>query len=157
MKATSTFINIISDFLNKEGANDHDFAKKMAEHPEKTPEAACNFIMAKVSKTKQSGWADEEIYGMARHFIDEAELKDPGINNSVSRVVVNSHIDLTEEQKQLAMEQAKRDYEQKLEQEHKKELEAQVERERAKAEKKRKLIEERQKSVYATDLFGNQY
>ena len=53
--------------------------------------------------------------GMAKHFIDEKELKDPGSEaNNVSRVVVDTHVELTEEEKQKAMEKAQQNYEKKL-------------------------------------------
>ena len=78
MKATELFIKRIEEYLKKEADANQEFAKRMQEQPEKTPEAVCNYILSEVSKTRQSGWADEEIYGMAKHFIDEAELKDPG-------------------------------------------------------------------------------
>ena len=88
MKATELFIKRIEDYLKKEADADPEFVKKMQEQPEKTPEAVCNHILSEVSKAKRSGWADEEIYDMAKCFIDEAELKDPGSGaNSVSRVV----------------------------------------------------------------------
>ena len=112
MKATNLFIKRIEEYLKKEADTDLEFAKKMQEQPEKTPEAVCNYILSEVSKKKQSGWVDEEIYGMAKHFIDEKELKDPGSKaNNVSRVVVDTHVELSEEEKQRAMEKAQQNYE----------------------------------------------
>ena len=88
MKATELFIKRIEDYLKKEANADPEFAKKMQEQPEKTPEAVCNHILSEVSKAKRSGWADEEIYGMAKCFIDKAEPKDTVSNtNNVARVV----------------------------------------------------------------------
>ncbi len=68
MKATELFIKRIEDYLKKEADADQEFAKKMQEQPEKTPEAVCNDILLEVSKSNRSGWADEEIYGMAKHL-----------------------------------------------------------------------------------------
>lgn len=153
MKATELFIKRIEDYLKKEADADQEFAKRMEEQPKKTPEAVCNYILSEVSKTKQSGWADEEIYGMAKHFIDEAELKDPGSKaNSVSRVVVDTHVALTEEQKQEAMEKAQKNFERKLEEE-------QRERERKAREKRLQAAKEKQEKEAAImgDLFGGQY
>lgn len=160
MKATELFIKRIDAFLKKEADADPEFAKRMQEQPEKTPEAVCNFILSEVSKTKQSGWADEEIYGMAKHFIDEAELKDPGSKaNNVSRVVVDTHVDLTEEEKQEAMAKAQKSYERKLEEEHKRKEEEQRERERKAKEKRLQAAKEKQEKEAAImgDLFGGQY
>lgn len=160
MKATELFIKRIEDYLKKEADADQEFAKRMQEQPEKTPEAVCNYILSEVSKTKQSGWADEEIYGMAKHFIDEAELKDPGEKaNSVSRVVVDTHVDLTEEQKQEAMEKAQKNFERKLEDEHKRKEEEKRERERKAKEKRLQAAKEKHEmeSSLMGDLFGGQY
>ena len=100
MKASELFITTISAFLKSECEKDRQFAAKMAAQPEKTPEAVCNYIMAEVSKSKRCGFDDAEIYGMARHFIDEKELKDPGSRaNNVSKVVVNTSADVSEEDK----------------------------------------------------------
>lgn len=160
MKATELFIKRIEGYLKKEADADQEFAKKMQEQPEKTPEAVCNYILSEVSKAKQSGWDDEEIYGMAKHFIDEAELKDPGSKaNSVSRVVVDTHVDLTEEQKQEAMAKAQKSFERKLEDEHKRKQEEQRERDRKAKEKRLQAAKEKHEKEASLmgDLFGGQY
>lgn len=160
MKATELFIKRIEDYLKQEADADLEFAKRMNEQPEKTPEAVCNYILSEVSKAKQSGWDDEEIYGMAKHFIDEAELKDPGSKaNSVSRVVVDAHVDLTEEQKQEAMAKAQQSFEHKLEEEHKRKEEERRERERKAKEKRLQAAKEKQEKEASLmgDLFGGQY
>ena len=160
MKATELFIKRIEGYLKKEADADQEFAKKMQEQPEKTPEAVCNYILSEVSKAKQSGWDDEEIYGMAKHFIDEAELKDPGSKaNSVSRVVVDTHVELSEEEKQKAMDKAQQNYEKKLEEQEKKRQEEQREREKKAKEKRLQAAKEKREKVAAMmgDLFGGQY
>ena len=75
MKATELFIKRIEDYLKKEADADPEFAKKIQEQPEKTPEVVCNFILSEVSKTKQMDWDDEDINGMAKYFINKAGLK----------------------------------------------------------------------------------
>ena len=84
MKATELFIKRIEDYLKKEADADPVFAKRMQEQPKKTPEAVCNYILLEVEKSKRSGWADEEVYGMAKHFVDEVDLKDSGIERPKS-------------------------------------------------------------------------
>lgn len=109
MKASELFIKTISDFLKAECEKDRQFAAKMAAQPEKTPEAVCNYIMAEVTKSKRCGFDDAEIYGMARHFIDEKELQDPGSDaNNVRRVAVNTAADMSEEDKAKIHEEAVR-------------------------------------------------
>lgn len=148
MKATETFINTIACFLNKEAATDPAFALKMQKQPEKTPEAVCNFILAEVSKSRRNGYADEEIYGMARHFIDEPTLSDPGTNNAVSRVIVNTHVSLTQEEKKKAYREAVALYQKRLEDN------AVAQRKQAKAKKQASLS---QQPALMGDLFGGQY
>ena len=160
MKATELFIKRIEDYLKKEADADPEFAKRIQEQPEKTPEAVCNYILSEVSKAKQSGWADEEIYGMAKHFIDEDELKDPGSGaNSVSRVVVDTHVELTEEEKLEAMAKAQQNYENKLAEQEKKKQEEQREREKKAKEKRLQAAKEKQEKEAAMmgDLFGGLY
>lgn len=78
MKATELFIKRIEDYLKQEADADLEFAKRMKEQPEKTPEAVCNYILLEVSKSKRSGWTDEDIFGMVKHFIEGKEGKDNG-------------------------------------------------------------------------------
>jgi len=157
MKATKLFIDTITVFLTKEAEADPEFAKKMQEQPKKTPEAVCDYIMAEVSKEKRSGWADEEIYGMARHFIDEKDLTlaDPN-KNSVTRVVVNTHVDLSEEEKAEAKEEAVKRYQKEVERKADEDARRKAEREKAQEEKRRKEMEakrEKEKAMQG-DLFG---
>lgn len=84
MKATELFIKRTEDYLKQEADADLEFSKRMQEQPKKTPEAVCNYILSQVSKTKRIGWADEDVYGMAKHFVDEVDLKDSGIERSKS-------------------------------------------------------------------------
>ena len=77
MEATKEFIEAIQSYLDVEAQKDELFRVQW-EKSEKTAEQACNYIMSEVSKSKRCGWADDEIYGMAKHFIDENEIDDPG-------------------------------------------------------------------------------
>lgn len=156
MKASKLFIDTIADFLKKEAGKDKEFARKMEEHLEKTPEAVCNYIMAEVGKAKRCGWADDEIFGMAKHFIEEDELKDPGDVNSVSRVVVNRHVDLSEEDKSKAYEEAVKRHQDKLDRKAKEEERKTKERSKAKAEREREKLKEKmaKDGAMMQDLFG---
>ena len=158
MKATKLFIDTIEAFLKKEAETDREFAKKMQEQPEKTPEVVCDYILAEVSKAKRSGWADEEIYGMARHFIDEKELKKPG-TNSVTRVVVNTHVDLSEEEKEEVKKEAVKRYQEEVKMKAEEEAARKAEREKAREEKRRKELEAKREKENAMqgDLFGGQW
>ena len=142
MKPSPSFITAITAFLEQEAATDQAFAQKMQQQPSKTPEAVCNFILAEVSKSQQNGYADEEIYGMVRHFIDEPTLSDPGAkNNAVSRVIVNTNVSLTQEEKKKAYREAVDLYQKKLE---------------ANAKPKKRARTPQQPALMG-DLFGGQY
>lgn len=101
MKATELFIKRIEDYLKKEADKDPEFAKKIQEHPGKTPKVVCDYIFSEVGKAKRSVWADEEIFSMAKHFINDIEVKSSESNvNRVSRVVDSNRMKLAEVQRQ---------------------------------------------------------
>ena len=157
MKASELFITTISDFLKSECEKDKHFAAKMAAQPEKTPEAVCNYIMAEVSKSKRCGFDDAEIYGMARHFIDEKELKDPGSGaNNVSKVVVNTSADVSDEDKAKIHEEAVRRQQEALEEKRKADEVKKAKQEKEREERRlAKLREKREKeNAMQLDLFG---
>ena len=156
MEATKEFIETIQSYLEVEAQKDELFRVQW-EKSEKTAEQACNYIMSEVSKSKRCGWADDEIYGMAKHFIDENEIDDPGSDNGVSRVVVNTAIDLSEEDKKKAQEDAKAAYLEQLKNEQKeriaKEKEKEEKKKKARLEKAKKDAEQ-ESSLFCGDLFG---
>lgn len=149
-EVTNYFEQCISRWLEAEKEKDAAFAKKVAESG-KNVEGCCNYILQQVKASKQCGYADEEVYGMARHYFDEDELKDPG-SQGASRVVVSGHVDLSESEKAEAMAQAVRNYEAELK---KKDLEAKKKAEESEKERKAKLREQRVKETAVQgDLFG---
>ena len=156
MKATTEFIEVIQSYLEAEAVKDEQFRIKW-ETSGKTAEQVCNYIMSEVSKSKRGGFADAEIYGMAKHFIDEDELTDPGNKNGIRRVVVNKPIDLSEEDKKKAKEEAKAAYLEQLKIEEKerlaKEKEKEEKRAAAKMEKAKKAAAQ-EASLFSGDLFG---
>ena len=96
MKGTEHFKEIIRNYLDKRAKEDELFRAKY-ETTTRTIDDVVTFILNEVQKSGCCGFADEEIYSMAVHAIDEPTL-DIGkpINCSV---VVNHHIELTEEEK----------------------------------------------------------
>ena len=65
-----------------------------------------------MSASGQNGFDDDEIYGMAVHYYteDNVEIK----KNNVSKVVVDYHVELTEEEKSEARKQAIKSYQDKV-------------------------------------------
>lgn len=91
MKASPAFQTAIKEQLDSMAAIDEVFAEKY-KNPAKKLEDCVTYILNTVQKTGQMGFADEEIYGMAAHYYDEADI-DIGKANSNMRAVVNHHID----------------------------------------------------------------
>lgn len=156
MKATDNFIHAIQKYLEREAENDEQFKAKW-EKSGKGVNQVCNYIMTEVYKSRRCGWADDEIFGMAKHFIDEDELKDPGEANRVHRIVVNDTVELTTEDKEKAMQKAKVEYMAQLKRAEAERLAKQREEEekkkQAKAEKAKRRAAQEQ-SLFSGDLFG---
>lgn len=103
MKGTSEFEKTIKAFLDKQSADDPLFAKKYS-NPKKNIKDCCTYILNAVKKSGRNGFTDDEVYGMAMHYYDEDNIK---VGSPVSgTVVVNHHVELTEEEKQQARERA---------------------------------------------------
>lgn len=103
MKGTDIFQKRIKDYLDRRAFTDPQFAEKYA-NPKKSVKECCEYICGEVSKSKQNGWDDDEIFGLAVHYYDEENIT--VAKNDVQRVVTNEHIDLTEEEKEEARKQA---------------------------------------------------
>ena len=155
----------IAGYLDKEAAADPLFGAKMKEHPEKDVKAVCDYILNEVSKKVSEGaggFADDEIFGMAKHFIVEDELKPQAFRGKV-KVVTNRHVELSkkekEDAKKAAIEEYKQEVRKKAEQEEKERDERAVERARALAEKKKQEAIEKAKKLekMQPSLFGDDF
>ena len=154
MKATEAFAKTIGAYIEKEKQADPLFAKCVDDQQKKTIQGCVNYILNEVKKSGIAGWTDAEIFGMAKHFYDEKELKDPGAVRA--RVVVNHHVELSEDEKAEAKAKALADYEQaereKLERKAKAERERAIKREEARKEAQKEKRE--RESKMQLDLFG---
>ena len=96
MKGTEQFKEIIKNYLDNRAKEDELFRVKY-EATARSIDDIVNYIFSEVQKSGCCGFADEEIYSMAVHVVDEPTLE---IGKPTScKVVVNHHIDLTEEEK----------------------------------------------------------
>ena len=96
MKGTEHFKEIIKGYLDQRAKEDELFRAKY-ETTTRTIDDVVAFILNEVQKSGCCGFADDEIYSMAVHCIDEPELE---IGKPQScNVVVNHHVELTEEEK----------------------------------------------------------
>lgn len=106
-KGTEQFQEAIKSYLDKRAQEDELFRAKY-EATTRTIEDVCNYIICEVQKSGRCGFSDEEIYGIATHVIDEPSLE-IGEHKPCS-VVVNTHIELTDEEKAEQKAQALRRY-----------------------------------------------
>ncbi len=96
MKGTEQFQAVIKNYLDKRAQEDELFRAKY-ETSTRTIEEVVTYIINEVQKSGRCGFADEEIFGLAVHAVEEPNLE-TGKQVECS-VVVNTHIDLTEEEK----------------------------------------------------------
>lgn len=103
MNGTQAFQDTIAQYLMARAEKDPMFAVKLA-NPSKTMEQCCQFIIGEVKKSGCCGFTDDEIFGWAMHFWDEPEIEVSETANC--RVVVNHVVELTEDEKAQARQDA---------------------------------------------------
>lgn len=109
MKATDYFKQTIQTYLEQRAESDTLFAPRY-HNPRKSIDDCITYILNEVRRSGCNGFADYEIYSMALHYYDEEDID---IGKPINcKVVVNHTIELTEEEKQQAHEQALRRAEQ---------------------------------------------
>lgn len=104
MKGTQAFQDTIAQYLMARAENDPLVAVKLA-NPSKTMEQCCAYIIGEVKKSGCCGFTDDEIFGWAMHFWDEPEIEVGNIATNC-QVVVNHTVELTEEEKEQARQDA---------------------------------------------------
>ena len=97
MKGSEHFKMIIQDYLDKRAKDDSLFRAKY-ETTTRTIDDVVTYILNQVKASGCNGFDDDEIFSMAVHVIDEPELEIG--NPTTCNIVVNHHIELTEEEKQ---------------------------------------------------------
>ncbi len=102
-KGTRAFNDTIKSYLEERAENDALFAVKFA-NPSKSVEDCVTFIINQVQKSGCNGFEDAEIYGMAIHYYEESEIE---VGKPINcQVVVNHTVELTEEEKEQARQDA---------------------------------------------------
>lgn len=102
-KGTQAFNDTIKAYLEERAENDALFAVKFA-NPSKSVEDCVTYILNQVQKSGCNGFTDAEVYGMAIHFYEEKEIE---VGNPINcKVVVNHTVELTEEEKEEARQEA---------------------------------------------------
>jgi len=103
MKATEVFKQTIQHYLEQRAKSDVLFAVSYAKSG-KNIDDCITYIFNTVQKSGCNGFADEEIYSMAGHYYDEDNIE--AGKSFDCRVVVNHTVELTEEEKQQARQEA---------------------------------------------------
>lgn len=135
------FEQTIKAYLDAKADDDPMFTAKLS-NPKKSIEECCRYICEEVKKTGRQGFCDEEIYGMALHYYDEANIE---VADKVDcQVVVNKEIQLTEEEKAKIAEQARKKVEEEELREQMRKIRIEKEKEaKRKAEAAKKAEEKR--------------
>ena len=153
------FEKAIKAFLDDKAGTDPAFAEKYRSEKKNITDC-CKFIIAEVKKSckgKEAACTDEYVYGLAMHYYDEENIKAPA--NAPSCRVVPGDMELSEEDKKEAREEAMRRLkEQEVQEQMRKERQRQEAAEKkAEAERKRKeeRLEKQRKAYEGSDLLFN--
>lgn len=103
MKGTEHFKREIQSYLEQRAEYDELFARAYR-NPLKNIEDCVTYILNYVQKSGCAGFSDDEIFGQAVHFYDEADIE---VGKPINcKVVVNHTVELTEEEKAEARKEA---------------------------------------------------
>lgn len=109
MKGTEHFKRTIQVYLEERAVEDGLFAKSYA-NPNKNIDDCITYILNYVKNSGCNGFSDGEIYGQAVHYYDENEIE---VGKTLScQIAVNHVVELTEEEKAAARQDAIRRYQQ---------------------------------------------
>ena len=107
MKGTEHFTRTIAEYLNQRAMADPLFAPNLLK-PNKNIEECITYILNEVQKSGCNGFDDDEIFSMAVHYYDEDNIE---VGKAVScQVAVNHIVELTEEEKAEARQEAIKQY-----------------------------------------------
>ncbi|MDP0531670.1 PcfK-like family protein [Porphyromonas gingivalis] len=107
MKGTEHFTRTIAEYLNQRAMTDPLFAPNLAK-PNKNIEECVTYILNEVQKSGCNGFDDDEIYSMAVHYYDEDNIE---VGKPINcQVAVNHVVELTEEEKAEARQEAIKQY-----------------------------------------------
>lgn len=107
MKATEHFKQTIKAYLDERAKGDELFAVSYAKEG-KNMEDCVTFILNQVKRSGCMGFSDEEVYSLAVHYFDEDDIE---VGKPVAcDVIVNHAVELTEEEKAQARQEALKQY-----------------------------------------------
>ena len=107
MKGTEHFTRTRAEYLNQRAMTDPLFVSNLMK-PNKNIEECITYILNEVQKSGCNGFDDDEIYSMAVHYYDEDNIEIGKATNC--QVMVNHIVELTEEEKAEARQEAIKQY-----------------------------------------------
>ena len=107
MKGTEHFKDVIQNYLETRASYDELFAENFRKESKNIDECI-TYILTEVQRMECAGLSDDEVYSLAVHYYDEDNIE---VGKSINcQVVVNHTIELTEEEKAEARQNAIRQY-----------------------------------------------
>ena len=143
------FEKVIKEYLEKTANEDELFKAKYDSSKIKD---CCNYIINQVKQSGRNGFADEEIYKMARDFYNDG-IDPSKVKKEHATVVVNHSIELSKSEKDKAKEQAIKEYKNSIIAEEKKKAAKEAEKEEKRIQaKKEKEAKEKGEQLSMFDL-----
>lgn len=102
METSNAFQGTIKQYLDNKANEDTLFAEKYHNEKKNIVEC-CSYIITQIQAMKVCGLTDDEVYNLAVHYYDE-DVTD--VKKVDCRVVVNHVVELTDEEKQQARQDA---------------------------------------------------
>jgi len=103
MKTTDYFKQCIQDYLEQKAMEDGLFRAKY-ENPNKNIDDCITYLLNYVKESGVCGMADAEVFGIATHYYEEENIE---VGKPIDcNVVVNRAIELTDQEKAEARQQA---------------------------------------------------
>lgn len=103
MKVSTHFQTAIQSYLEQRAEYDELFARSYR-NPLKNIEDCITYILNYVQKSGCNSFDDDEIFEQAVHYYDEADIE---VGKPIDcKVIVNHHVELTEEEKTEARKEA---------------------------------------------------
>jgi hypothetical protein len=103
MKSTDSFKQVIQNHLNQAAEKDSLFAETLKKE-NKNIDDCITYILNTVQKSGCNGFADDEIFGMAKHYYDEDVIE---VGKPIkTKVVVNHKVEITEQDQEKAKKEA---------------------------------------------------
>ena len=106
METSNQFKQVIQKYLDARAKSDELFALSYSKK-NKTIDECCNYIMGEAKKRGNAvAMTDDEVFGMAVHYYDEDNIRVNRLSGSVRTSVSAPKVELTEEDKKKAREEA---------------------------------------------------